>query len=102
MQRVFREYKRGDRVEITYSENNTHIVDSYKAKDINLEVMEIIRERNRRKLPVTRSFESYVREWRGHNRLYYLHLFRSHTKDVDLDENMSMFWELIWLIIGGI
>lgn len=87
---------------IEYSENNTHVVDSYKAEDINLEVSYIIRERHLRHLKVTRSFESYVREWKGHNRLYYLHLFRSHTKDVDLDEDMSMLWELIWLILGGI
>lgn len=89
-------------MKIEYSENNTHVTDSYKTDNYNLNVCYIIRERTLRKLPVTRSFESYVREWRGHNRLYYLHLFRSHTKDVDLDENMSMFWELVWLIIGGI
>ena len=89
-------------MKIDYSETNTHVEDSYKVNDINLEVMEIIRERYRRGLPVTRTFESYVREWRGHNRLYYLHLFRSHTKDVDLNENNSIIEELIWLIIGGI
>lgn len=88
-------------MKIEYSENNTHVEDSYKYTDYNLNVGYIIRERTLRKLKVTRSFESYVREWRGHNRLYYLHLFRSHTKDVDLDEDMSMLWELIWLIIGG-
>lgn len=88
-------------MKITYTENNTHVEDSYKATDINLEVGYITRERYLRHLPTTRTFESYVREWKGHNRLYKLHLFRKHTKDVDLDENMSMFWELIWLIIGG-
>ena len=87
-------------MKIEYSEDNTHVVDSYKVENINLSVGYIIRERYLRHLKVTRSFESYVREWRGHNRLYNLHLFRSHTKDVDLDENMSMFWEVVWLIIG--
>lgn len=87
-------------MKIEYSEDNTHVVDSYKIDNINLSVGYIIRERHLRHLKVTRSFESYVREWRGHNRLYNLHLFRSHTKDVDLDENMSMFWEVVWLIIG--
>lgn len=87
-------------MKIEYSEDNTHVVDSYKIDNINLSVCYIIRERHLRHLKVTRSFESYVREWRGHNRLYNLHLFRSHTKDVDLDENMSMFWEVVWLIIG--
>ena len=87
-------------MKIKYSENNTHVEDSYTASDINFEVMEIIRERHRQRLPVTRSFDSYAREWKGHNRLYNLGLFKSHTKDVDLDENMSTFWETIWYIIG--
>ena len=86
--------------EIIYSKDNTHVVDSYKVKDINLEVMEIIRERNRRKLPVTRTFDSYVREWKGHNNLYNIGLFRSHTASVDLNEDNSIIEELIWLIIG--
>ena len=85
---------------ISYSENNTHVEDSYKIIDIELVVNYIMGERFIKRLPITRTFESYVREWKGHNRLYYLHLFRSHTKDVDLNEDMSMFWELVWLIIG--
>ena len=88
--------------EIIYSKDNTHVVDSYKVKDINLEVMEIIRERNRRKLPVTRTFDSYVREWKGHNNLYNIGLFRSHTKDVDLQEKETIFEKIVWLILGGI
>ena len=68
----------------TYEENNTHIEDSYKATDLNLEVGYIIRERYIRHLLTTRSFDSYVREWKAHNRLYKLGLFKSHTKDCDL------------------
>ena len=87
---------------IDYSENNTHVTDSYQYTDYNLNVMTIIRERHLRSLPVTRSFESYVREWRGHNRLYKLHLFRSHTKDVDLNEQNTFLEEVIWFILGGL
>ena len=87
-------------MKISYTEDNTHVEDSYLIGDIKIEVMEIIRERHRRQLQVTRSFDSYAREWKGHNRLYKLHLFRKHTKDVDLNENNSIFEELIWLIIG--
>ena len=85
---------------ITFTKDNTHVEDSYKSTDIGLEVCYIIRERYVRGLPRTRTYESYVREWKGHNRLYKLHLFRSHTKDVDLNENNSVIEELIWLIIG--
>ena len=87
-------------MKIDYTENNTHVYDSYQYTDYNLNVMTIIRERHLQSLPVTRSFESYVREWKGHNKLYYLHLFRSHTASVDLNENNSIIEELIWLIIG--
>lgn len=87
-------------MKISYSENNTHVEDSYKAKDIGLEIMSIMRERKLRKLPVTRAFDSYVREWKGHNNLYKLHLFRSHTKDVDLEEPNKWYLELIWWLIG--
>lgn len=32
-----------------------------------------------------RTVKSMVREWRAHNLMYNLHLFRSHTQDVDID-----------------
>lgn len=31
--------------------------------------------------------DTMINEWRGHNLLYNLHLFRSHTKDVDINKN---------------
>ena len=85
---------------ISYSDDNTHVENSYLVEDIGFEVGSIIRERYLRKLQITRTYESYVREWKGHNRLYKLHLFRSHTKDVDLNENNSGIEELIWKLIG--
>lgn len=87
-------------LKITYTEDNTHVENSYLATDLDLEVGYIIRERYLRSLPQTRSFDSYVREWRGHNRLYKLGLFKSHTKDADLDENQKLIHKIIWDIIG--
>lgn len=87
---------------ITFEENNTHIEDSYKSTDLNLEVCYIIRERYLRHLPRTRSFDSYVREWKAHNRLYKLGLFRSHTKDCDLEEPIKWYHEIIYFILGVI
>lgn len=91
---------RGIMNEIIYTIDNTKVIDSYKITDIDIEVMEIIRERHRRKLPVTREFDSYVREWKAHNNMYNLHLFRSHTKDVDLEENQKLIYKIIYWIIG--
>ena len=91
---------------ITYHKNNTHIEDSYKIQDreaIEKEVDYIMEVREAMRYPVRKSSESYVREWVGHNRLYNIDKkgrWRSHTKDVDLDEPSSLLNELIWLILG--
>ena len=65
-------------------------------------IVEILIERRTKGYLVTRSINSYVREWKGHNKLYNLHLFRSRTKDVDLEEPSKWYLEFIWLILGGI
>lgn len=89
--------------DITYSKNNTHIPNSYEV--INKQLMEeyikwIIEERIIRKYPITRTLKSYQREWLGHNKLYKYGLFKSHTKDVDLEEPQKLIWKIVWLIIG--
>lgn len=46
-----------------------------------------------------RDMKSYMNEWRAHNILYKLHLFRSHTVDTDLNVNETKFRRAIyWLI----
>lgn len=42
-----------------------------------------------------RSLKSYLREWRAHNRLYRWGLFKTRTKDVDL--NVHEYW---WRRLG--
>ena len=88
---------------IIYSENNTKIYNSYLLKtktEINKIVMKILSERKNKNLPITRNFESYAREIKTHNRLYKLGLYRSHTKDTDLEENQSKFKGLIYTILS--
>ena len=90
-------------MKITYSKDNTHVEDSYQIKSkksIENEVDWIKDIRKARKLPVTRTTNSYVREWIGHNRLYRLGIKKDHTRSVDLNENNSIFEELIWILIG--
>lgn len=89
-------------MKIIYEDFNTHIEDSYKVKDIEEIVGLIIHERYKKFLPITREFESYVREWKAHNRLYKLGLFRSHTKDCDLEEPIKWYHEIIYFILGVI
>lgn len=47
-----------------------------------------------------RTLKSYLREWRAHNRLYKFHLFKKHTKDVDLNTNESKFRRLGYFFLG--
>ena len=99
-------------IEPSYSKDNTHVKNSYMLttkKAIRDEVDWIIIGRKARKLPVTRSANSYVREWRGHNRLYKRGILPSHTKEVDLEEYIGfigkvkgLFLSVVWLILGGI
>lgn len=60
----------------------------------------IITERYNRGLPITRSYKSYLSELKAHNRLFKLHLFRKHTTDCDLEENIKWWKDLIYRIIG--
>ena len=92
-------------IDPSYNKYNTHVKNSYMLttkKAIRVEVEWIIQARKMRKLPVTRSVNSYIREWRGHNKLYKLGLFKSRTKDVDLEENQNILLKIVWLILGGI
>ena len=88
-------------MKITYSENCTRIENSYQITDVRKIVLEIIRVRHKNNLPITRDYFSYRNEIRGHNRLYKLGLFRSHTRDTDMQENISKLEDFIWRIIGG-
>lgn len=84
----------------SYSKNCTTVYNSYLIKDISYAVDEIIAHRKSIGYPVTRTKSSYVSEWKAHNRLYNLGIARSHTKDVDLEENLSKKTEIIWRILG--
>ena len=84
--------------------NNLHIEDSYKVSS--KEEMEAWLKLFHKECPDTnvwkRSYGSLEREWITHNVFYYLHLFRSHTKDVDLNYPQSCFEKIAYTIIGGI
>lgn len=89
-------------MKITYTKTCTKIYDSYLIpnKELNKVVYKIIKERKTKGLPVTREVKSYVREIKAHNRLYKLGLFKSHTKDTDLEENITSSKEKIFMLIG--
>ena len=49
-----------------------------------------------------RTYESLEKEWAVHNLCHNLHLFRSHTKDVDLNYPQIWYESFLYSIFGGI
>lgn len=47
-----------------------------------------------------RDMESQIREWRSHNFFYQMHVFRSRTKDVDLELKQSWYRELFCRLVS--
>lgn len=80
---------------------NYRYIDSYKITSISMIESEINKLLTKGLISSTRTAKSYVKEWHAHNVLYKMHLFRSHTKDVDLNDEESPFrlfmYSLIWI-----
>ena len=87
-------------VEIEYDEGNIRIKDSYKI--INKEYMQLILSqfKVRTGFKSKRTMKSWIKEWKSHNRLYKLGLFRKHTRDCDLEENEKLHRLIVYEILG--
>ncbi|MBQ6771497.1 MAG: hypothetical protein IJP44_11050 [Bacteroidales bacterium] len=81
--------------------NNTHILNSYlvKSKAEMRDYLRRLRDVAAENAVNRRDMESMVREWRSHNLFYFLHVFRSRTKDVDLELNQSWPRELFCRVV---
>lgn len=82
---------------------NTHITDSCMVQskaDIRA-FLENLRESSAPEMAVNqRDLESQVREWRSHNFFYRIHVFRSRTKDVDLELMQTWYRELFCRVVS--
>ena len=87
-------------MKVEYTKKKTTIYDSYLMKNVSKEVKEIIKERKEKGYKTNRSLNSYIRETKAHNRLYKLGLFKKHTKSTDLEENIKLWKEIAYFIIG--
>ena len=82
---------------------NTHITDScmVKSKDAMRTYLENLRETSTPEMAVNqRDIESQVCEWRSHNFFYNFHVFRSRTKDVDLELKQPWWRELFCRLVS--
>lgn len=86
-------------VDIKYNKNKVTIIDSYKIKEevymYSILYMFLMKTNYRYK----RSVDSWVTEWKAHNKLYEKGLFLIHTKDCDLCDNESIFRKIIYKIL---
>lgn len=82
---------------------NLKIIDSYKITNLEDIYKNVVYYYKYNKLDKSRSIESYVEEWYVHNLLYNLGIFKSHTKDTDLDGDESKLMLICYKIIfiGG-
>ena len=90
-------------MKVRYLKGKTKIYDSYliKNKDVSERIDEILLTRKCIKnLPIKRSRRSYITETKAHNRMYKLGLFKSHTKNCDLEEDIKLWKEIVYRIIG--
>lgn len=89
---------------IRVHKNNIHIENSYWAKtrnDMQLVLNSIRANHSLEESDVLkRTDDSLINEWFAHTLLYNLHLFRKHTKDVDLNYPQSEMMEFVYSIFG--
>lgn len=91
----------GVNVEIT--RKNIKIRESFKIKDkkMMLNILKIVRNiAYKNGYSYKRTNKSWIQEWKSHNLLYKLNLFKEHTRDTDLEESESKFRLFCYLILG--
>ena len=87
----------------TTTPTNTHIVDScsVKSKEDMRAFLQALRDEAPEEMAVNqRDMESQIREWRSHNLFYFFHVFRSRTKDVDLELKQTWYRELFCRVVS--
>ena len=89
------------RYDIVVSDNHIRIDNGYsvRCRDYGF-VLNRIRENEPNEVTANRSNYSLSCEWAVHNALYKLGLFRSHTKDVDLNYPCRLEW--LYIVLGSI
>lgn len=91
-----------DSTNATTTPISTHIRDSYlvRSKAAMREYLSVLREMASPDMAVNkRDLESQLREWRSHNFFYRIHVFRSRTKDVDLELKQTWWRELFCRVV---
>ena len=84
-----------------YNEKNIKIHESYLVNDEFLMRTMLKTFKKMTNYKSKRSFESWIKEWKSHNRLYKMGLFKEHTKDCDLEEREKLHRLIAYQILGN-
>lgn len=87
-------------VKIQYNNSNVRIINSYKVKSrayMKMVLQEFLKQTGYKS---KRSIKSWLKEWKAHNRLYNLGLYKTHTVDCDLEENEKLHRLIIYEFLG--
>ena len=89
-------------MKIKYTKKCTTVYDCYEYtnKEIDKIGKEIVSKRKLKGYKVTRTAESYSNEIKAHKRAYKLGIMRNHSKDADLEENLSKKLEIVYKVFG--
>lgn len=83
------------------SDNNLKLFDSYQVSKKNFGTeLEAIKEKEPNYQVWNRGMAQMKLEWATHNFCYMVHLFRSHTKDVDLNYPQSFIERAFYAVMG--
>lgn len=87
-------------ITIEYDSGNVRIKDSYKIRKVEDMIIILSLFKIRTNYNSKRNLKSWLKEWKTHNRLHRLGLYRSHTKDCDLEENEKLHRLIAYKILG--
>ena len=102
MKIIINEYPELD-IEYNEQSKNIRIINSYtiiKDRDKKIILQAINYQLKNQGIIFKRTIDSQLYEWKGHNVMYKWHLFRSHTTNVDINENESWWKRVCYTILS--
>lgn len=90
-------------MEYYINDDNIHMIDSYKISKYEFkDILNRMRSKFTNNVLKNRSNYSLICEWSIHNLLYNFNIYKSRTKDTDLNHPQPLYIKIIYNIFGPI